>query len=325
MINLRYHIVSLVAVFLALGVGIVMGSTVIDRVTVDTLNNRLEQVRDSVNGMRNENRRLNEQLATVGDFADQARDEILEDRLDNVPVLVLAVTGIDRKPVDALNQALVVAGAEVQGTVWFNPKLRLDNEGDRRALAAGVSAQPDNRQALLRHVLARLAAAARPATPGGERAASPLPVLEAGNFVAYDGPPESAETQASPSTSTTVAAIRGIAGLPAPNTRFVVVSGAGAQVGDDILAGPLVEALVAANVPVVAAESGQDSPGGRAVFVGLLRGNGNLAARLSTVDNLESSMGQAAVVLAVEDLGVPRTGHFGVGPGAQRLLPAPPA
>ena len=43
MINLRYHIVSLVAVFLALGMGIVMGSTVIDRVTVDALNNNLER------------------------------------------------------------------------------------------------------------------------------------------------------------------------------------------------------------------------------------------------------------------------------------------
>ena len=37
MINLRYHVVSLVAVFLALGVGVLMGSTVIDRVTVDQL------------------------------------------------------------------------------------------------------------------------------------------------------------------------------------------------------------------------------------------------------------------------------------------------
>jgi hypothetical protein len=34
-------------------------------------------------------------------------------------------------------------------------------------------------------------------------------------------------------------------------------------------------------------------------------------------------MGQTAAVLALEDLGVPRFGHYGVGPGAQRILPAP--
>ena len=47
--------------------------------------------------------------------------------------------------------------------------------------------------------------------------------------------------------------------------------------------------------------------------------------RLSTVDNLESFMGEAASVLAVEDLAVPRVGHYGVGPGADRLLPGTPS
>jgi hypothetical protein len=73
---------------------------------------------------------------------------------------------------------------------------------------------------------------------------------------------------------------------------------------------------------LVAAESGVDTPGGRTVFVGPLRADGSLAPKLSTVDNLESPIGQAAVVLALADLDVPRTGNYGVGPGAQRLLPA---
>ena len=42
MINLRYHIVSLIAVFLALGIGVAMGSTFLDRATVDNLNGQLE-------------------------------------------------------------------------------------------------------------------------------------------------------------------------------------------------------------------------------------------------------------------------------------------
>ena len=37
MLNFRFHVVSLVAVFLALAIGIIMGSTVIDRALVDTL------------------------------------------------------------------------------------------------------------------------------------------------------------------------------------------------------------------------------------------------------------------------------------------------
>jgi len=37
MINFRFHLVSLIAVFLALGLGILVGSTVVDQVIVDRL------------------------------------------------------------------------------------------------------------------------------------------------------------------------------------------------------------------------------------------------------------------------------------------------
>ena len=62
MLNLRYHVVSLVAVFLALGIGVIMGATVIDRVTVDQLRNRLDSVESSVRQTRRDNDRLAAQL-----------------------------------------------------------------------------------------------------------------------------------------------------------------------------------------------------------------------------------------------------------------------
>ena len=45
MISLRYHIVSLVAVFLALALGIVVGSTVLQEGTVSVLRATSERVR----------------------------------------------------------------------------------------------------------------------------------------------------------------------------------------------------------------------------------------------------------------------------------------
>ncbi len=45
MINLRYHIISITAVFLALGIGLTLGSTFLDRVTVDTLESQLDERR----------------------------------------------------------------------------------------------------------------------------------------------------------------------------------------------------------------------------------------------------------------------------------------
>jgi hypothetical protein len=316
MINLRYHIVSLVAVFLALGLGIVMGSTVIDRVTVDALNNNLDDVRRSVGTIREENRRLGDQVKQGQDFAVTTRDELLRGHLRNIPVMVVAVAGIDRRPVDAVRQALVGAQATMEGTIWFTSKMRLANDGDVRALATALDLPLTSPEVVRRQALAKVAAARETASAD----AGPLAALQNAGFLTYEGPPPTTTTSgAQPATTGTIPS--SLASLPLANTRYLVVSGAGAEVGDDVVAVPLVQAYAQASGRVVAAESGVDSDGGRAVFVGLLRGDPAFG-RLSTVDNIESPMGQSAAVLALEDLGVPRFGHYGVGPGAQRILPS---
>ncbi|MCU1449663.1 MAG: hypothetical protein JWP02_1833, partial [Acidimicrobiales bacterium] len=138
MLNLRYHVVSLVAVFLALGIGVVMGSTVISKVTVDQLNKRQDSLEASVRNTRHDNDQLAAQLRTWERFADQGRTRMLVGQLRNIPVLVVGVQGIDRKPVDALRSQLLVAGANLEGTVWLNDKLNLHSQGDTNALAAAL-------------------------------------------------------------------------------------------------------------------------------------------------------------------------------------------
>lgn len=314
MINLRYHIVSLVAVFLALGLGIVMGSTVIDRVTVDALNDRLDVVQRSQGAIREENGRLGQQLKQARDsgqdFAVTTRDQLLRGHLRSVPVIIVAVAGVDRRPVDELRQALAGAQATLEGTIWFTAKMRLTSDGDVRALATALDLPLSSPDVVRRQALAKVAAARETATAE----ASPLAALQIAGFITYEAPPLATSTSTSSPTN--------LNALPLANTRYLVVSGAGAEVGDDAVAVPLVQAYAQASGRVVAAESGVDTDGGRAVFVGLLRGD-PLATRLSTVDNIESPMGQTAAVLALEDLGVPRFGHYGVGPGAQRILPQP--
>jgi len=305
-VNLRYHIVSLVAVFLALGIGIVMGSTVIDRVTVDALNQRVNAVDRRVRGTEAENRRLSIEVQQGRDYADEALEHVLAGRLKDVPVLVLAVEGVDRKPVESLNHALGVAQADLLGTIWFTGRTRLDNAADVNTLAQSLGVAPDRPEALRRLMLSRLAGA----LTAGNASTSPVAVLNQTGFVGYEPPPASANSS-----------VPALSALPPPGARVVLVSGAGADVGDDELGVPLAQLLADAHAPTVAAESGQETPGGRDVFVGLLRRDPAIVSRLSTVDDLESAMGQAATVLALQDLGTARVGQFGVGPGSQRLLP----
>ena len=262
---------------------------------------------------------------------------MLRDQLPGVPVLVIAVTGVDRKPVDAVRQSLLTAGASVQGTIWITPKMRLDNEGEVRSLATALASAATAAPTATTTVAGAAAPTSSPTSLGAtadvvrQQALAkliaepgPLAAMVSAGFLGYEPPPEVAtEAGGAPSTSSPTAGGLGV--VPVAGTRFVVVSGAGAEVGDDVLALPLARVLATGGGRAVAAESGQDTDGGRAVFVGLLRGDATANGKVSTVDNLESPMGQAAVVLALEELGESRVGHFGVGPGAQRLLPALPA
>lgn len=325
MVNLRYHIVSIVAVFLALALGIVVGSTVIDKAIVDTLNDRVNVVERRANETAAENRGLNDQLDSLRDFAQQARDQLVAGELAGVPVLVVTVQGVDRRPIDGLVDGLRAAAAVPTGTVSFTNKFLLASEADVRALADVVGlpttltptppvTQPDG---VRRLALSRVASL----LDGTGNDPGLLPALASAGFVSYEPPPGQSGT----TTGTTPGRSFDLRSFPVPGLRVVVVSGAAAQVADDLVARPFVASLARSSpaLPtVVAAEDRAGGVPGTPGFVEPLRDDGSLSSRLSTVDNLGEPTGQAAAVLALRDLATPRTGHYGVGPGAQRQIPA---
>src|ERR671921_798489 len=61
MVTFRFYLVSLVAVFLALAMGVVVGSTLIDRAIVDRLDRSVESVGDRLRPQQDENAELGEE------------------------------------------------------------------------------------------------------------------------------------------------------------------------------------------------------------------------------------------------------------------------
>ncbi|HYH28079.1 MAG TPA: copper transporter, partial [Actinomycetota bacterium] len=58
MISFRFHLVSLVAVFLALGLGILAGTTVLDRQIVSQLERQTDRLSRTAEGLREDVRAL---------------------------------------------------------------------------------------------------------------------------------------------------------------------------------------------------------------------------------------------------------------------------
>ena len=305
MISFRFHIVSLTAIFLALAIGIAIGAGVVDRQTVDFLERRLDEVSDRADRTSAENDRLSADRARWERFGEEGAAALVRGKLE-VPVIVVAVQGIERGPVDALRQTLVASGARLQGTVWFTSKLKLANPDDVQALQAilGLStARPD---ALRRALAARLAEGWLPGAAG-----TILPAVRDAGFVDFEAPSGDPVD---------------LAVVPPEGTYTVVVSSSDAEVPNVDVAVPFISAL-AQRAPsiVLAAEAGRDAtaeaPAERAVFLRPVRDDEAVANRISSVDNLEDVRGRIASVLAIANLTEGKTGHYGVGRGAQRLVP----
>ena len=56
MIHFRFHIVSIIAVFLAIAIGTVMGATFVGRGVIDRLQNRIDKVEGDANGRQRRER-----------------------------------------------------------------------------------------------------------------------------------------------------------------------------------------------------------------------------------------------------------------------------
>jgi hypothetical protein len=73
MINFRFHVVSVIAIFLALALGVVIGAVVIDRGIVDALDTQLNRVEAKSERINDENVRLTEEPGTSARTAKPSR------------------------------------------------------------------------------------------------------------------------------------------------------------------------------------------------------------------------------------------------------------
>lgn len=314
MINFRYHIVSLIAVFLALGIGVIIGTAVIDSAVVDRLESQQRGLERNIENVAGENDRLRGELSdereTAERLAEEGSQRLLDGTLTDVPVISIAARQAETSGFEDLVSLLESADARHVGTLWLTERFDLDDEGERNDLAEVLTLPASLSVTTLRTAaIGRLADGLRP-----DLAPDPTVVaLRDAGFVDYEAP-EGVPDEELPAVE---AGTRVVVALAGPATSAV----------SERLTGPLLENLVQvaageAVVPVlaVAASLGEDDELG---LIAEVRDDDELSGLLSTVDNIDEFAGRLAAVLALADLGAQRTGHYGRADGAQRLLPAP--
>lgn len=134
MINIRYHIVSITAVFLALGIGTALGGTFLDRYTVDLLDRNIRSAEERIAETEAENGRLSDAIDAAA-----ARDDamtlfgsagLFSGRLEDRPVLLITAPGVDQATLDDLTIALEGADADLRGVLTLQEELAFSEDID---------------------------------------------------------------------------------------------------------------------------------------------------------------------------------------------------
>jgi Copper transport outer membrane protein, MctB len=316
-ISLRYHIVSLVAVFLALALGIVVGSTVLREGTVSVLRATSEQVRQSNESYRTENLTLKEELRRQQDFAATVLPDLVRGRLKDRHVVLLDTDRANGGVRDRVTQVLQAAGAEIDARVTFNAgRLTLAATGDREALGrllpgANAADPAALRAELVRRVAERMGAPNPLPRSDPDRRNDLLTSLDDGGFLA------------DLKLAAPVADGRGV--FPSPGTSFVVLGPTdGAALPPEAFLIPLANELalhVTGPVTGVEALAAGTTPGTTS-WLTKLRQDRLVTRRVSGVDDVDTAYGQLALVGALErGLQNLPPGQYGFKQGNSGLLP----
>ena len=319
MINFRFHLVSLVAVFLALALGVVMGSTVIDRAIVDRLSAQIDSVKKRADAERADNRALRDQVKGLETFIAQSQPQVTARRLNQVPVTIVAVRGVPAEDVKGAADILRSAGALVPGVLWIEDGFSATDPGARTKLVQAMGdtglATDDLRQVALEALGHRLASGPRLAAvstnPSGT-GLDTLIALNAAGLVTFD-------TLGGGSVS--------LDSWPSAGARMLVIDGSQAHPAPGTMTLPILRSAAAAGGHLALAEVFRPTATitARGAVVRGVRDDAALSRVVSTVDDLDDTRGQVALTLAVQELGTDRAGHYGEGPGASSQLPTPEA
>ncbi|MFM6848170.1 MAG: copper transporter [Terrabacter sp.] len=310
MIDFRYHLVSIISVFLALAVGIVLGAGPLQA-------NLGDQLSDQVAALRSEKQSLNDKLTTSeklndasDEFATAVQPRVVAGRLTGHRVTVVVMPSADGTMVKNLEEVVHQSGAALTGTVsigpdWFDSGRagERDQAGRAGAAALGLDSTATG-DALLTGVLTALTVSKTPAGASPARTAALKALVDAD--LLDSSATELASADVAIIVSGDFAGDDAVVSARSDSIRALVAAFAGSS-----------RATVVAGASTVAA-AGQPVTSNAVQAVREKSETANVAA---TVDHARSGDGPAAVVLAVEDVLDQRIGHYGVDAGATATVP----
>jgi len=310
-IDFRYHLVSLIAVFLAVALGIVIGTTALNGPILDDLESQVQALQQDKRSLEDQTQTLQARVDNTDAFQLAVAPALVDGALvDSSVLLVVASEDVETEDVEAVSSLITEAGGTVTGQITLTPAFSdpatessLQSYATGSGLPAGITLPDvDDAGQLVGSLLAQVL------------------------MVPVGGP-----------VPDTAAASSVLAGLPALDVlrtdsdavtpaNYAVVLTSGELTGDD---------AADRNANLVELVSALDAGGSGAIvaggavsarengLVGTVRSDPEVASAVSTVDNVTTPAGRISTVLALRAEGEGTSGAYGTGENTRPVPPVP--
>jgi hypothetical protein len=312
-INFRYHVVSLTAVFLALAIGLVVGTAALNGPLSDALNDRVnalsrqnQQYRDQVNHLEAEANKQEQ-------FAKDSAPIMLAGKLANRRVLVVSMSSAS-KYVSGVLDYLAIAGVKVTGRVEVQDRFTdpanneelLDVANYSRPPSVSVLPTNSNGVETSTGLLSAVLLDRIPGVPDEDRI-KVLTAYTSRGYIIVTG------DIAAVGVAEAVVVVAGSPYVDREASKKIaavvtMVTGLHQRAGLDV------------KVPIVVAGNGA---GGEGNVLSQVRGDPTLTKNVSTVDNVSTEQGRVVAALALAEQFDGHTGHYGIDTGSTSLMPKP--
>jgi outer membrane murein-binding lipoprotein Lpp len=310
-IDFRYHLVSLISVFLALAVGIALGAGPLEETIGNTLTGQVDQLRSERDQLRSDLDDAGSDLAASDAFVEAAGAELVAGTLAQRRVAVIGLGTVDGDARDAIEAQLTAAGATVSADVTLNEAWSsTDLRSFRQALVGNITSYLDPQPAddatadtSLSEALVQGLTGADPANPDAlsADAATLLEFMTSG-----DSPLVTVEGEVTQPADAIV--------LVAPTVAPDAVV-ADATPDADEAAAVLQSQIALARVAQTRSEGAVvvDGPVTDGTLVATILGDDSAAEEITTVSDGDTSAGQVSVPLALNARIGGTNGHYGRG------------
>ena len=310
MIDFRYHLVSIVAIFLALALGIILGSTTLSQSVTKGLQRQTSSLAKSNEELRQSQARMQAQLEGDESFARSMGPQLVAERLAGQSLVFVETPGASNDSIEQLSALAKNAGAAVTGRVTVQKKFLDDNQTGTvdglatqlkpAAMAFPQGADPYGKASA---VLASALVTRDAAATGREdaSAASVLAGFRQAGYVTTSGKPGQHATLAVMIAPSSLYAYEG---GDADNRALLSLAGALDGAGHGTVVGG----------PSTAAQKGG--------LIAALRDSDTVKS-VSSQDTVDTASGQVVTILALQNELGGRSGRYGTGSGVNGYLPSP--